>query len=494
MKYIYYQGQQINIYEYDEAEKLIAQLSDQFYGDTTTVASGGRNRNRVIYYNYPCSFDIETTTIKPAELDYTGTEDDPPIAFPYLFQWCIYGKVIMVRQYRQAMDIFKWLAEYFRTGGNRRLVIFDHNLGYEYHFFRDLWQLDPEKCFALDEHHPVTLLTKDGIMFRDSYKMTNMSLETLTKDWGKVYKKEKELMDYSQLRTPYTELDDNTLLYSALDVLSLSDAIQQFLIARHEFIWTKCPTSTSFIRKGLKKAIGIGVKRRTAEQKEYFKILDKQRVDLPMFEMLLRQARGGNTHANRKYTGKLLKDLCHYDITSSYPAQMICYPEFPLGAWAPLEPGTRMDTIELFEANEQCCLFDVILLDPELKPDIPVPYISISKMTIVEGSGMKYSDNGRYMGGLKAIRITLFGVEWPIIKAPYDFTDAIIVKGYFARKGYLPDIVRRYVLDLYAKKTELKGVKEAAIEYALAKTYVNGCYQRNDFYQSFKRGLRSYRK
>ena len=239
MKHIYYQGKEITIYEFQEAEKQIARLSDIYYGDKTTVASGGKNRNRIEYYNYACAFDIETTTIKPGELDYSGTEEDPPIAFPYLFQFNIYGSVIMVRHYSEAMQVFSWLAEYFRTGANRRLVIFDHNLGYEYHFFRDLWKLDPEKCFALDEHHPVTLITKDGLMFRDSYKMTNMSLETLTKDWSKVYFKEKELMDYSQLRTPYTGLDNNTLLYSALDVLSLSDAIQQFLIARHEFIWTK---------------------------------------------------------------------------------------------------------------------------------------------------------------------------------------------------------------------------------------------------------------
>lgn len=476
MKHIYYQGKEITIYEFQEAEKQIARLSDIYYGDKTVVASGGRNRNRIEYYNYACAFDIETTTIKPGELDYSGTEEDPPIAFPYLFQFNIYGSVIMVRHYSEAMQVFSWLAEYFRTGANRRLVIFDHNLGYEYHFFRDLWKLDPEKCFALDEHHPVTLITKNGLMFRDSYKMANMSLETLTKDWSKVYFKEKELMNYSKLRTPYTELDNNTLLYSALDVLSLSDAIQQFLIARHEFIWTKCPTSTSFIRKGLKKEIGIGVKRRTEEQKAYFKILQNQRVSFPIFEMLLRQARGGNTHANRKYTGLLLKDLCHFDITSSYPVQMVCYPEYPLGCWAPLDLGTRMDVIKDFEAGGYCCLFDVILLDPDLKPGIAVPYISISKMTIVEGSGMRYTDNGRYIGGLKAIRLTLFGVEWPIIESQYDFSDAVIVSGYFAKKGYLPDIIRKYVLQLYAQKTTLKGVAGKEIEYAISKTYVNGVF------------------
>ena len=247
MKQLAYQEDTITIYEYEDALELIQELSNTYAGDLTPVSSGGRMRNTIEYYNFPCSFDIETTTIKPGQLDYPYSPDKPPIAFPYLFQWCIYDKVIMCRRYPEAMQIFGWITEYFRLAKNRRLVCFVHNLSYEHAFFSDLWNVDYEKCFAIDEHHPVTIVTNDGWLFRDSYKMTNMSLETLTKDWSAHWKKNKEIMDYSQLRTPYTELDDNTLIYSALDVLSLSDAILHFLEARNERIWTRCPTSTSVI-------------------------------------------------------------------------------------------------------------------------------------------------------------------------------------------------------------------------------------------------------
>lgn len=476
-----YENEDIDVYEYADAEKLIMQLSDQYAGDVTAVARGGNGRNKIIYYNYPASFDIETTTIKPGELDYTGTDEDPPIAFPYLFQWCIYDKVIMVRHYKQAQQIFSWISQYFMLGGNRRLICFVHNLGYEWSFWRDLWDIDPEKSFALDEHHPVTIITKDGFMFRDSYKMTNMSLETLTKDWSRKYIKQKEIMDYSQLRTPYTPLDDNTLLYSALDVLSLSDAIVQFLKAQGEKIWTRCPTSTSFIRAKLKKEIGVGVKNRTNEQHQYWKILKNQKINKDMYEMLKRLARGGNTHANRAITGKLLTDLLHYDITSSYPAQMVCYPEYPLGEWMELDPGTDTDTIELFERNGLCTMFDLALVNARIKDDVPVPYIPIAKMGIIEGSGMRFSDNGRYLRGLKVIRISVFGIEWPIIKQQYDFDEAVVMRGYFARKGYLPDILRKFILEYYREKTELKGITSdedptAPIRYAISKAHVNGIF------------------
>ena len=479
MKHLDYKTETISIFEYEDAHSLIMQLSKEYAGDVTVVSRGGGGRNKTEYYNYPCSFDIETTTIKPGELDYVGTDDDPPIAFPYLFQWCIYDHVIMCRTYSEAVQIFAWLSEYFRLGGNRKLVCFVHNLGFEHHFFKDLWKVIPERCFALDEHHPVTIYTEDGFIFRDSYKMTNMSLETLTKDWSRKWKKDKEIMDYSQLRTPYTELDDNTLIYSALDVLSLSDAIEAFLDARSERIWTKCPTSTSFLRAELKKEIGVSAKKRTKEQHAYHKILADQKVTLEQYEMLMRLARGGNTHANRAITGKLLHNLCHFDITSSYPAQMVCYPEFPLGPWERLGVEDTIEDIELFERNGYCCMADIALINPRLKKGVPVPYISISKMVIIEGTHMDATDNGRYMSGLEAIAVTIFGIEWPIIKAQYDFDDAIVLDGWFARKGYLPDIIRRFIMRQYAFKTQLKGIPEKAIEYALSKAALNsifGCF------------------
>lgn len=484
MKSVLYKGETIPIYEYEDAERLIKELSDENAGDYTKVARGGRGRNKIEYYNFPCAFDIETTTIKAGELDYIASEDAPPIAFPYLFQWNIYGRVIMVRQYEHAKDIFKWLAGYFKTSSSRRLILFVHNLNFEYVFFKDIWQIEPAFCFALDEHHPVTIVTKDGLMFRDSFKMSNMSLETLTKDWSKRYKKEKEIMDYSILRTPYTELDDNTLLYSALDVLSLSEAIKNFLDARSDFIWTPCPTSTSFIRRNLKRTIGIvNTKRRNKEQEDYMKFLQTVSITPDMFKLLTRCVRGGNTHTNRAITGKILKDVVHFDVCSMYPTFMVCYPIFPISRWRKLDAGAEMTDIEELEENGYCTMFDMVLVNARLKKGVTVPYISISKMIILKGEKMDATDNGRYMGGLEQIEISIFGMEWDIIKRQYDFDDAFIIRGYFNRKGYLPDILRRFVLDLYEKKTTLKGLtgtNENGVEYSkgynTAKAELNGVY------------------
>lgn len=477
MIHVNYNNEEIEIFEYSEAEKLIRKLSNEYAGDVTVVSRGGRGRNKVEYYNFPCSFDIETTTIRPGELDYNVGNDAPPIAFPYLFQWNIYGHVVMVRTYSHAMKIFEWLSKYFRLAINRRLVLFVHNLNFEYFFFRDLWKIEPQYSFALDDKHPVTIVCKNGLMFRDSYKLTNMSLEALSKDWAQKYKKDKELIDYSELRTPYSVLSHDVLLYSALDVLSLSESVENYLNARSEKLWTNCPTSTSFIRKRLKTTIGfINTKHKTPEQVKYSRYLQKQKIDAPLFDLLARAARGGNTHTNRAYTGELLYDIFHADICSSYPAQMICYPEFPLNAWRPLDAGAYVEDIELFERNGYCTVFDVVLINARLKQGVTVPYISISKMIVLSGEEMNATDNGRYMGGLEQIQLSIFGIEWDIIKRQYDFDDVIITKGYFANKGYLPDIVRRFILDLYERKTKLKNVENKEIEYNIAKAELNGVY------------------
>ena len=474
MKQIRHGADVLKIYEYEEAKDLIFELGKR-YAEDITIVRRGRHKTKIAFYNYPCSFDIETSTIVPGQLDYDPGPDAAPVAFPYLYQFCIYGRVIMVRMMEEAMDVFRWLAEAFRTDARTHLVIFDHNLGYEWAFFRDLWEVVPEECFALDEHHPATVMLTNGIMIRDSYKMTNMSLQTLTKDWSVRWKKEPELMDYYKLRTPYDDIDDQTLVYSALDVLSLSDAIRPFLRARGEEIWTRCPTSTSFIRQRLKARVGIGEHHRTAEQKAYMRQIEGMRMDADQFTLLRELARGGNTHANRHFVGKELSDLCHFDITSSYPAQMVCYPEFPLGAFEDLGD---IEVEELLEISKKYCVMcRIALIDPSIRRDVDVtvPYIATAICQAISGRA-NYSDNGRYVDGAHELVVSVFGVELPIIIRQYDFSDIMILKAYAAPKGYLPDIIRTFILDLYKNKTELKGIKGMDVEYALAKTYINGVY------------------
>ena len=122
----------IKIAEYKEARKTIFALAEKYKDDITPVSRGGKNRAKQLFYNYPCSFDIETSTIRPGSYGYMH-KDGRPLGVPYLFQWNIYGQVIICRYIEEAARIFEYLGEAF-CRKNRRLIIFDHNLGYEYGF------------------------------------------------------------------------------------------------------------------------------------------------------------------------------------------------------------------------------------------------------------------------------------------------------------------------------------------------------------------------
>lgn len=476
MKELRYKGDTIAVYEFEDAHGLIFELAAEYKDDYSIITRGrGKNRRRVAYYHYPCAFDIETTTIVPGQMGYKGGPEAPPVAFPYLFQFCVYGRVIFCRTYTEAMQVFDWLAEAFRCDEYTHVIIFDHNLGYEWAFFRDSWEILPDECFALDEHHPVTIQLQNGLLLRDSYKMTNMSLQTLTKDWSRKWKKEPEIMDYNKIRTPYDDLDNDTMVYSALDVLSLSDAIDGFLRARGEEIWTKCPTSTSFIRARLKDRVGVTAQKRTPEQRQYLNLIQNMRINAEQYQLIKELARGGNTHANRAYTGRELSDLYHGDIRSSYPAQMVCYPEYPLTGFADLG-DIEADELLQVQGN-YCTMARLCLKRPRLRRDrdVTVPYIATSICQALKGSA-NYSDNGRYIDGADELVISIFGIELQIIIDQYDFDDIIVLEAYAAHKGYLPDIIRNFVLELYQDKTELKGVEGSEAEYALSKTYINGVY------------------
>ena len=84
-----YKDKLIIIFEYKDAEDEIARLAAANYGDMTLIASKGRARNKVEYYNYPCSFDIETTTIKPGQLNYPYSKTEKKLNKKRLFVFAI---------------------------------------------------------------------------------------------------------------------------------------------------------------------------------------------------------------------------------------------------------------------------------------------------------------------------------------------------------------------------------------------------------------------
>ena len=76
----------------------------------------------------------------------------------------------------------------------------------------------------------------------------------------------------------------------------------------------------------------------------------------------------------------------------------------------------------------------------------------------------------------KKITILLTNVDYDIIKRTYKWDKLVIRNFRRYKRGFLPRDLIIAILDLYAKKTTLKGIIEAIIEYQQSKENLNGCY------------------
>ena len=66
---------------------------------------------------------------------------------------------------------------------NKRIIIYVHNLSFEFQFFRKLFNW--EKVFSLEQRKPLQAITVEGIEFRCSYLLSGYSLANLSKQLNK---------------------------------------------------------------------------------------------------------------------------------------------------------------------------------------------------------------------------------------------------------------------------------------------------------------------
>ena len=170
------------------------------------IVAGNGKKGAVI--DYTCTFDIETTNS-----DADG--------FAYSFQTCIDGVVVVPRYFEDWAEIIETLCDKWRVTEKRKLIIYVHNLGYEFTYLIQLLTLRWGDCKALytKSRHPLTLEFSNGVEFRDSLKLFQKSLARATE--GCKHEKLKGDLDYSVYRTPGTPLDDKELFYCVNDTLGM---------------------------------------------------------------------------------------------------------------------------------------------------------------------------------------------------------------------------------------------------------------------------------
>ena len=412
------------------------------------------------YKNCMCAFDIETTRI---------TEIEQSIMYIWQFSILFLDDLHIDTIIGRTWTEFKLHMSQLRKDDNEAYyMIFVHNLSYEFQFLRGIYTFTPDEVFAIKSRKILKCEMDSRFEFRCSYLQTNMGLESFTKKMKvKHTKLSGEIFDYTKKRYPWTPLTEYELQYSVNDTIGLLEAMHKRMLLANDNLYTLPLTSTGYVRRETKKAMFGWAKK----HKYIF-------PDIKVFDLLEEAFRGGDTHANRYYSGAIIKadgkkilGIGSYDRSSSYP-DVVLNDSFPMTKFVYIGSLEESD-IEKKLDRGKALLFRCKITGIEQKDKYyGAPYLGYSKCRKVTGEIL---DNGRILSS-GYLETTITDIDYEIMKAEYKWEDFQIIECYESRYGQLPeqlkDIFRRYYID----KTELKGITEQEIFYNLQKALLNSGY------------------
>ena len=413
------------------------------------------------YYNIVCAFDIETTSF--------SNQLDEKCAIMYCWQMAINGRVIFGRTWDEFIKVINRLKEFFNLYSGRRLIMYVHNLAFEFQFIRK--RLEWESVFSIETRKPLYALTTDGIEFRDSYLLSGYSLAKLGDNLQK-YKVKKLVgnLDYSKVRHSKTPMTEKEIAYCENDVLVVSAYIQEEIERAGNI--TRLPlTKTGYVRNYCRSKCFYGDDRHKTSTKTYQKyreLILNLHLTCDEYKQLKRAFQGGFTHAAARFSGKVEKNVDSIDFTSSYPYVLLSE-QFPMSSGRLVEIHSKGEFQKYI--NLYCCLFDVEFtnLTPKF---INENYISLSRCYQHEKAVV---NNGRVVSADKIVT-TITDVDYTVIEKTYDWDNMTIYNFRVYNRGYLPTNFVKSILKLYSDKTTLKGVEGKEVEYLVSKGMLNACY------------------
>lgn len=402
-------------------------------------------KNRKKYYKEFITFDIETSKIEAIEQ-----------SFMYIWQCCIAGHVNIIGR---TWEEFKLFIDYMLDILPETIVCYVHNLSYEFSFLKGVLSFGENDIFAAEPRSIIKAVYKN-IEFRCSYFLTNVRLEKFTEDMNVYHKKlSGKKFNYNKVRTPSTILSYDELSYCMNDVMGLWEAIETKMESTKDTIASIPLTSTGYVRRDIKKAMHICRK----QVQDIF-------PDFPIYKLLRKAFRGGDTHASRYYSGIILSDVHSYDRVSSYPDVLVnC--RFPISQFLPERP-TMDRLIDLIEIHNKAVLVSVAICGLACKDEAGCPYIPFDKCSAIS---KPVRDNGRILTA-DYLEITITDIDWRIIQMEYTWESIEIIELYSARYGNLPRPIIDCILKYYKGKTTLKGDESQVLDYQLYKALLNSIY------------------
>jgi len=399
-----------------------------------------------------CGFDIETTND-----DYTKT------AYMYIWQFAVDGVAYYGRTWEQFFEFLGVLRGKF----DGQIYILIHNMGFEMSFL--LPRLAREnlikRIFARGKYEPLEIITENNFVFRDSAALTNMSLQTLAKNFTKTQKLNGDL-NYSKMRNSHTYLTGTELKYCENDVLILSEYMQK-LHNDYSKNGDKIPlTSTGIVRRMVKREIKKnyrGIQKQITE-------LYPETVDKYNFTMRY-LFRGGYCHAQTAICGDEIHNVISHDLKSAYPAQM-AHEKYPMTKFRVIAPENAFKMINAGMA--------VIMLVEFTEICAKTAHVYESRHKIIFSENAVY-ENGRLYSAEK-ITVLITEIDLKLYSMFYNYKSIKIIQAKCALKQNLPEYLLNPLFRVYAQKEKIGALPNRKTDSDIAALYQTTKMKLNSFY------------
>ena len=431
-------------YQYERIEYKNVSRETFLYLTNDISVGLKKKRKNIEYLLVGSGFDIETTCYNEHSYMYVWS-------FAFNNNIFANSNEITVIRGRTWEDFKKFIQSLNYYLGDKKLIVFVANLGYEFQFMRK--HIDITDSFFREMRHPF-YIESHNIIFMEALNFNGRSLKELAKNSCNTQKAVGDL-DYSVIRNNQCDFSIDEDYYIDNDVIILSEFskwyFEKFMI--NDFHFT--PVSIQqYIRKCIKKE--------REKENEPLEIESAQ-PDEQLYHILMNKCfTGGHNHGNMKYVDEFLgknKKMGSYDLTSIYPSNMLKrYMPYKFIECSP----------SLFnEYKDKCCCL-ILLTMYNIKNTTNHSVISQSKCDICISPRV---DNGRILTSDK-IQLWCTELDYDIFKKFYTF-DEKIERLFCSKRIKLPEYCIKLMCDSYKLKHELKKKK---LTYAFEKSIVNSNY------------------
>lgn len=405
--------------------------------DLQIIPKVPRKKGSKPYLDIVTAFDIETTRLP---------EIEQSVMYIWQFQYGL-DQTVTGRTWEDFFQFLDHIVE--RIKGVAWLVVYVHNLSYEFQFLKGLYDFQADEVFATDSRKVLKCTMFDCIEFRCSYYLTNMPLSKFLLKYNVENKKLSGLeFDYSKSRFPWSPLTAREMEYCINDVKGLVQALYKQMTSDKDNLQTIPLTATGYVRRDVKQAM------RGFNHTQ----LQDMLPDADVYRLLREAFRGGDTIANRWNADDIIENVQSVDITSSYPSSMLMC-KYPMERFYREDPD---DFKKLYKMKSKALLFRIAFIGLRLKDQAEGhTYLSRDKCRCIEDGTFS---NGRIIRA-SYLETTITDIDYEIIARRYKWDRQVIIDLYSSRYKMLPAMLRSVVIQYYKVKTELKGVEEGTDDY-----------------------------